>query len=226
MNASGLRFSLARLLAAVLLIAAALAMLIHATPLWADLCSILVVLLFLIAVVAVPYRRGAAQAFWLGFAILGWGYLLIDKTSLLDADVIASAWLERLHTKVRRFAPPAEENTITVLFTSETTVRVDDESVPVDNAVAAIRRSRQKTGREHVAVYIDPSVDPAALREQIATVRNFGRARVAQFTPAVPALNDFVRVGQRLAAIVIALLGGLAGRVFYATRDKQDRPAT
>lgn len=224
MNASVLRFSLARLLAAVVLIAAALGMLVGATPFWADLCSVLVTLLFLIAIVAIPYRCGAARAFWIGFAVLGWGYVL-ERTSWLGAEVAFSHVLEPLHKRIRRFEPPTEDDTTNVLFTSEKTVQVDGREVPIARMRTTLTQARERSGKQRVAVYIDPSVDSNALLAPLRTLANNANSPVVKVTPAFPAPADFFLVGQRLCALLFALVGGLAGRLLYATRNKQAAPA-
>lgn len=67
-------FSLKKLLAGVAFCAVGLAALLGANDLWTSALMFVVVIALLTSVVAIVFYRGAAQAFWIGFAVFGWGY--------------------------------------------------------------------------------------------------------------------------------------------------------
>jgi hypothetical protein len=224
---TALRFSLARLLAAIVLIAAALAMLVSASSLWAHVCSALFVFVMLVAVLAIPYRRGAARAFWLGFAILGWGFLLYGKYL---ASPPATDVLVRLHRLVRRFEPPTLSHATPVQITARGTLRVNDEEVAREQVADFLSAELRRSGHHRVRVYIDPELEDDDLRHSLyasvaravdGNTLNVSLDNQIPSTPDVPALQDFLHIGHQLCNLLFALLGALAGRVLYLTQERK-----
>jgi len=76
------RFSLSSLLAVVVLTGIICAALASASSFWSRLLSTLTMAILLVSLVGAIYRQGAARAFWIGFAILGWGYWIIGYLPL------------------------------------------------------------------------------------------------------------------------------------------------
>ena len=72
------RFTLAKLMAIVLLIGFGFAALRNANEFWAIATFNLAVFLNATAPVAAIVRKGRARAAWSGFAVFGWAYLLVD----------------------------------------------------------------------------------------------------------------------------------------------------
>lgn len=66
-----LRFSLARMLGAVVLIALGLAALVNAAAWWVSVAFSVVLTVLLIAVAGALCRTGTRRAFWSGFAVFG-----------------------------------------------------------------------------------------------------------------------------------------------------------
>ncbi|MHC4178427.1 MAG: hypothetical protein ACYSWU_13020 [Planctomycetota bacterium] len=81
------QFSVFGLLVLVAFVSVACAALVYASLWWASICPTGAVIAQLVAVLGVVYRRGSARAFWLGFAVLGWGYLLLAFAPGLDRHV-------------------------------------------------------------------------------------------------------------------------------------------
>ena len=71
------RVSVTGLMAVVALFGLEFAALRAGSRLWFSAIYSLTALLLLFAVIAAKYRRGDARAFWFGFAVFGWGYLLL-----------------------------------------------------------------------------------------------------------------------------------------------------
>lgn len=93
-------FSLKKLLAGVAFCAVGLAALLGANDLWTSALMFAVVIALLTSVVAIVFYRGAAQAFWIGFAVFGWGYFWAahwhdhkDETWTLDRAASGSGAL-------------------------------------------------------------------------------------------------------------------------------------
>jgi hypothetical protein len=72
------RFTLTQLMAIVLLIGFAFAMLRNANEFWAIATFNLAIFLNSTALVAAIVRKGRARAKWVGFAVFGWAYLVVD----------------------------------------------------------------------------------------------------------------------------------------------------
>ena len=90
------RFSLARLLCTISLVAVACAALAQPTPLWATITSSSAVAILFYAVLAAIYRSGAQRALWLGMAVVGWSYFVLFVTLGDDWPFASSVLLEWL----------------------------------------------------------------------------------------------------------------------------------
>src|SRR5688572_18876962 len=94
-----MRFSLLTLMAAVLIAAVGCAAIANPSQMSAMAVGTTAILLLLGAVVAAIYCRAAARAFWTGFAILGWGYVLLVWACFNELSVnredhfLATAWV-------------------------------------------------------------------------------------------------------------------------------------
>ena len=71
------RFTLKHLLLATAAIALGLVALRHASGAWTAALLAIAQFVLAAAILLVVFRRGAARAFWLGFAVFGWLYLLL-----------------------------------------------------------------------------------------------------------------------------------------------------
>ena len=76
-----LQVTLAGLLTAVAAIALCLTALTHASPSWASAFLTGTVAVLFLAVSRAVATRGRSRAFWIGFAVWGWGYLLLVSWS-------------------------------------------------------------------------------------------------------------------------------------------------
>ena len=82
-----LRFTLRQLLGIVALIALAVPALMHASLWWAAAWLSGYLLALGIALLGIVYRDGARRAFWIGFALFGWEYVLTVYGPVLDRHV-------------------------------------------------------------------------------------------------------------------------------------------
>jgi len=73
--------------ASVALAAVALATLLYSSDFWASLWFTVAVGMLLIAVAGVMHRREDSRAFWLGFSLFGWVYLLYGFCPLLPQPI-------------------------------------------------------------------------------------------------------------------------------------------
>jgi len=72
-----MQFNLRFLFAATASIATATYALIYATAFWAVLAYTLCVILFFSAILLAAAATGRSRFFWFGFALFGWGYLIV-----------------------------------------------------------------------------------------------------------------------------------------------------
>ncbi len=79
-----IRFPIAGLMLAVLVVALGLAALRNASDIWAGETFLLTCAVLTLAVVGVACGGDSHRAWWLGFALFGWGYLLLALWSSLD----------------------------------------------------------------------------------------------------------------------------------------------
>src|SRR5689334_12956654 len=73
------RHTIAGLMLVVLVVAVAAAALRDASDAWAGGLLLLTLLILGTAVIGVAYRREGRRAFWFGYALFGWGYLVLSQ---------------------------------------------------------------------------------------------------------------------------------------------------
>ena len=84
-----IRFPIAGLMLAVLVVAVALAALRTASETWAGVMFLITCGVLCLAIVGVVCRDGPKRAWWLGFALFGWGYLLLAQWSTVNLPTMA-----------------------------------------------------------------------------------------------------------------------------------------
>ncbi len=81
------QFTIAGLIFVILVIAVALGALLAASPPWAGAMWSLTFFTLICSLLGIALGRGERRAYWLGFALLGWSYLLLISVPLLDEHV-------------------------------------------------------------------------------------------------------------------------------------------
>jgi hypothetical protein len=97
------RFPIAGMMAAVLIVALGLAAVRNASPTWASVTFLSTCAVLCLAIVGIICRGETERAWWLGFALFGWGYLLLAFWSSIELPtmVLLDAVGSRLGAKVR-----------------------------------------------------------------------------------------------------------------------------
>ncbi len=80
-----LRFSLSSLLWFVVIVAITLAALVSPLGWWRTAFKATTLCCLFFAILAAIQRRGSRQSFWLGFAIVGWGYFALQQLPIESA---------------------------------------------------------------------------------------------------------------------------------------------
>lgn len=190
-----LRFSLLWLLGVVALIAVACAALRSASEIWGSAAFTLTVGALFAALLGLIFRQRASRAFWGGFALLGWGYLLLVFGPWFKDNVshqlLTTKLLDYLHPKLQRSAnAPVTYSAFTPTMTT----------VP-------------RTGWSQSGATWSANTGAAVVGGNTTTftVRAI----------ATPVPQHFMQVGHSLWALLLASAGGLLARYFY---DKRARP--
>jgi WD40 repeat protein len=99
------RYSIAGLLGLVLFVAVAFAALRQADELWDSALFSLTVGLLLTSVLLAIHRTGRKRAFWLGFALLGWTYLIATLIPSVESRLLTTTGLAHLDSMIPRRDP-------------------------------------------------------------------------------------------------------------------------
>ncbi len=206
------QFSLRALLGSAVFVAVACPSLLYASETIASLVFTATAVLLLAAVVAALFRRGPARAFWVGFAIFGWGYL----------------WLAYRPDNPFALPVPAYGDLATTRLMSFTYY-----------ALLPRVRTRPAPPPQPYGAYAAPSPDGyspgyydddpfGAPGDPEGPGYPGGIPIPASYPPtnsppasSYPDYFDFIRVGHSLWAWLFAVFGGLVARYFYVTREKQ-----
>jgi hypothetical protein len=87
-----MQFSLRQLFYVTASIGIACAALVYASPLWASLAFSLSIILLLASIVLMHATMGRQRAFWVGFAVCGWGYFAVLHSPLLSLQIHPDPW--------------------------------------------------------------------------------------------------------------------------------------
>lgn len=95
------RLSFLGLMVIVSLVTVAFAALRNASPAWAGSILLLTLGLLAVAVLGVIYRREERRAYWLGFALFGWGFAALTLSPWSKPEALPSTGLlDRLYIRV------------------------------------------------------------------------------------------------------------------------------
>lgn len=198
------RHTIASLMAVTVIIAVAVAALKNASDVWAG--GLLLITLFLLAsaVLGVRYRREARQAFWFGFALFGWGYLVLAEAPWFAEHVRpglpTTALLSYLHAKI---SPHQVDSTNYVVGLSSLALA---DSPPLGSFKVATKPGTSVNGSS--------SVVSSGL--SFAFSVGLFRSNVEQFT----------HIGHCLLALLAAVAGGLVARWFQRTGSTASTPTS
>ena len=98
-----IRFPIKGLMGAVLVVALGLAALRNPSETWSGVIFLLTCGVLCLAIVGVVCRQQEERAWWLGFALFGWGYLLLSmrSTVVLPTLTLLDAAAARMGSPVR-----------------------------------------------------------------------------------------------------------------------------
>lgn len=185
------RFSIASLLGVVLFISVALAALRASTDVWDGCLLGLVLLILLTAILLAVHWTERRRAYWLGFALFGWTYLIASMIPPIGSRLPTTKGLAYLGT---RWISPLPAGMI--YFDS-------DNDGSLDLFVAGGSPT-------------DPSLFGLDLFGAAVPTTN-----PALFITTIGTPKSFVRIGHTLLALVMAIIGGRLSRRLYHKNHAQ-----
>lgn len=198
---SRLHFSLGTLLLAVLSAGVAFAALRSPSDTWASALFTLAVALLLVATLRAVHRRDHIRAYWLGFALFGWAYLILSLVPETTPRLATTGLLDALFARVHGHT---------------------GEVVSADFLRQGRRLSQRGGGLKSV-----PSVAFSDGKRLVTLGGGFTSVRVWDVSTGRPLSvasadpEGFRQVGHSLLALLIACVGGRVSLHLHEARDRQ-----
>ena len=156
------------------------------------------------SILAVVYRSREHRAFWAGFALFGWAYIVSCYGPVVGSAVrprlLTTYLIDRLYVLMN---PRLQETFQSVVAGAEGSarsqwhIRFDQEDDPNADSVVLTAVGKRRTTESYLSFYLPVGSDN---------------------------LVWFRRSGQAVITLWVALCGGIAGRYLYATREGQRQP--
>ncbi len=182
------RLTVAGLMFLVLAVAIGFASLRFASEAWAGVILLLTLGALSLAILGTVYRRGAGRASSLGFALLGWGYMVLASGTWWDRDVdrpelITTMLLDRLRPLLQPDGDSSASSTLDRLLEPDPRTRrilskldrpvpmTSPNPIALTNVLAHIRSATSGPGDPGIPIYIDPVGLQEAEVSMTSTVR-------------------------------------------------------
>lgn len=185
------KFTIASLLGIVLFLGIGLAALRAANDAWDSGVFGVTLSMLLISVLLVIHRTEARRAYWIGFALFGWSYLVLSMVTSIEARLPTSKALSYLDSKV-----PGRMITIT----------------------GVLNGSPGGPGTSMTAIAFSPDGRSIG-SSQGNTVRLWDVATGRLLAGPNGTTEDFVKIGHSLLALVMAFLGAHLSRYLFASEQ-------
>lgn len=191
------QFSIKALLGTTTFVAIGCAALLNASEWWASVTCTLVLGVLLVAVLRSVFCRGPSRAFWLGFAILGWAYVLLIFWPM-GPDPTFPCQRHLLTTKVANWA----YFELLPLVRTPPSPPVPSPPMPVAPLSGPSRGAVTVRVRDEYRLIARPAAPVAP------------KSYYPDYTP-------FLTIAEWLWTFVLAIVGGVLARCFYAPREKE-----
>ena len=198
------RFTIRSLLLVITFVGVAVAAVRASTDAWDSGILGLTLLGLLTAVLLAIHRTDRWRAFWLGFALFGWAYLVASLIPPIGARLPTTMGLAFINSKI-----PGRETTITAVFGYTSTAGTN----PV-HAVAFSPQGDTLVSSSHGVVWLWDATTGRLLAGPGGTTENF------------------LRIGHSLLTLVLAFVGGHLSRYLYGrgrgeiSHSPSDSPAS
>jgi hypothetical protein len=197
-----IRFSIANLLLVISFVAVAIAALREATDLWDSGIFSLTAGLLLASVLLAVHRTGRSRAFWLGFALFGWSFLIATLIPPIEARLLTTKALAFIDARVPRAAFAD--------FDSDGVVDLFLANVSAPSVV--VRDSGDGTFRD---VTPGPTADPGNKPSRWETVVWSTSTGWKMLLGTGGTSENVVRIGHSLLTLLVAMAGGALSRAIH-----------
>jgi hypothetical protein len=213
------RFSLLAMFGFVAVVAVACAALARPSQLWLVVVSASSLGCLFYAVLAAAYGRNARRAFWLGFAVVGWGYVALewkDASSVAPTEFLTNQLQASIHAK-----PP------TVFYMSPVGEIPQQRAKKYDPYAVAPGDSEAET----IIVPSDPATTSGLTTNDGPAVSSSGTvsySTTSSYVVNTPSLTymdleeAFGQIAMWLWSILLGSAGGLVALRLYHRRERQD----
>jgi hypothetical protein len=214
--------SIRAMLCVVAFVGLACVALVRANSIWSTMMFTAALAVISLGVLAAILRRGAKQAYWIGFALFGWLYLWMahwpsefSNESRLQIDANGTLASTRLLVYVYnewlptvRTPPAATQAPAYVLGSTGYTGGPNDNFGGYGGAGGAYGGMVPPGG-----AYGGPGSGGGGMGVLVAQT-------VTPVVTSYPAMHEFMRVGHSLFTIILAFTGAALGAYLYQTRDR------
>lgn len=224
------RFQVRTLMIAVAGVAASFGVLRAASTLWSQVVFAVVLATLGSAILGIIYRRGAQRAWWVGFALFGWGDFLVENGPWLRHNVAIHMPTASLLTEVYRWLAPVPDADAyrAIIETKESLENIDslpvrsqikmDQTDVLRSAIGFVEHLDPKD-REIITSHLSaiPAEEVAEAKERIA------RTRLPKWSGHPPwgQLEEFVAIGKSLGVVLAGCVGGLVAHALSGIRSEQ-----
>ena len=185
-----IRFNIASLLVAVLVLGVCIAALRESNESWDSGVFTLTLTFLLISILLAIHRSDARRAFWIGFALFGWTYLGLSLVPSIESRLATTKALAYLDSKV----PGRPQNFFKLHVTGGT------------------------PGNRVQAVAFSPDGNRLAT-SSLGTVRLWDATTGRLLGGWAGTTENFVRIGHSLIALIVAFMGGQLSRHLCARHE-------
>lgn len=233
------QFSIRGLLSGMALVSLGIAALVNAGPLWQGIMWGVALYALTAAILLVVYRRSETRAFWLGFTIFGWLYLLLFLTSQAPAqfqfwsrsdplkysDLLATRLAETVHAYL-----PESRRLMQVAVTPPTAPSAGGSttgSMPMaggyEGGMSPMSSGMAAPGDMDMMVGMDGSMNGMMSRSS-GSMMPGGMMMSGMTGPTMVAnvnyvpLENFQHVFHALALLLVAAVGGKTCQIIHRTK--------
>jgi len=206
------RFSLAGLMGAMFVVAIALAAMVSTSDVWSTSLFSAAAFALFVAILGIIYCRERLRAFWVGFAVLGWGYMLLGYgpwfQNHVSPSLLTSALASSLYPKLLRTQPQPQ--------TTMNPVASAQPSPPTGNMGGIGAPGGGPSGSVG-----GPGTAMAAMGGSLPGNRSSSAPGPRLIGPSQPSLW---RTCHSLLTLLLAWAGGQSARYFYEKRGNKTEP--
>jgi hypothetical protein len=222
-----LRYNIVSILGAILFVAIGLAALRDAVDLWDSGLFSVTVCLLLTAVILAVHRTAARRAFWIGFALFGWGYLSLSLIPSTESRLIttkALAYLDQAKYAMRILMNPDRMRAYN-LSTDDILKALQPSSLRGSPEPFSLAMSDTSHPTEYVLTLATPYNNPEQYGNiilkanpdgEILRLKDIAEVELVSsyfiLGGAAGTTQNFMRIGHSLFALLFASLGGLLSR--------------